>query len=227
MIARQEGVEEVVIGLTYSISPVHTHAYYAERAAALADCAEMDRLYLKDPGGLLTPAAVRELAPHFAAAAGERPIELHSHCTIGLAPFVYVEGLRAGLPRAAHGRRSARHEGPRTRPPRRRSATSRPRGTRTGSTRRRSPRCREHFEELGREQGLAVRAAAGVRRDVLPPPACGRHGLDDAAHARGAAPAGAASTRCWRRSAASARRWAIRSSSRRSRSSSRPRRCGT
>ena len=97
VIARQEGVEEVVIGLTYSISPVHTHAYYAERAAALADCAEMDRLYLKDPGGLLTPAAVRELAPHFADAAGERPIELHSHCTIGLAPFVYVEGLRAGF----------------------------------------------------------------------------------------------------------------------------------
>jgi len=97
VIARQEGVEEVVIGLTYSISPVHTHAYYAERAAALADCAEMDRLYLKDPGGLLTAAAVRELAPHFAAAAGERPIELHSHCTIGLAPFVYVEGLRAGF----------------------------------------------------------------------------------------------------------------------------------
>jgi oxaloacetate decarboxylase alpha subunit len=96
-IARQEGVEEVVIGLTYSISPVHTHAYYAERAAALADCTEMDRLYLKDPGGLLTPAAVRELAPHFAAAAGERPIELHSHCTIGLAPFVYVEGLKAGF----------------------------------------------------------------------------------------------------------------------------------
>ncbi len=95
--ARQEGVEEVVIGLTYSISEVHTHEYYAGRAAALADCAEMDRLYLKDPGGLLTPAAVRELAPHFVRAAGGRAIELHSHCTIGLAPFVYLEGLRAGF----------------------------------------------------------------------------------------------------------------------------------
>jgi oxaloacetate decarboxylase (Na+ extruding) subunit alpha len=95
--AREEGVEEIVIGLTYSISDVHTHAYYAERAAALADCAEMDRLYLKDPGGLLTAAAVSELAPHFLRAAGDRPIELHSHCTIGLAPFVYMEGLRAGF----------------------------------------------------------------------------------------------------------------------------------
>jgi oxaloacetate decarboxylase alpha subunit len=96
-VAREEGVEEIVIGLTYSISPVHTHAYYAERAAALAGCPEMDRLYLKDPGGLLTPDAVRELAPHFLAAAGDRPAELHSHCTIGLAPLVYFEGLAAGF----------------------------------------------------------------------------------------------------------------------------------
>jgi oxaloacetate decarboxylase alpha subunit len=95
--ARAEGIEEVVIGLTYSISPVHTHAYYARCAAALADCPDMDRLYLKDPGGLLTPDAVRELAPHFRVGAGERLIELHSHCTIGLAPFVYVEGVKAGF----------------------------------------------------------------------------------------------------------------------------------
>jgi oxaloacetate decarboxylase (Na+ extruding) subunit alpha len=95
--ARQEGIGEVVIGLTYSISEVHTHRYYAERAAALADCPDMDRLYLKDPGGLLTVDAVRELAPHFAAAAGDRTIELHSHCTIGLAPHVYLEGVAAGF----------------------------------------------------------------------------------------------------------------------------------
>src|ERR1035437_1419439 len=95
--AKQQGVEQVVVGLTYSISDVHTHRYYAEHAAALADSPDMDRLYLKDPGGLLTPDAVRELAPHFIAAAGGRPLELHSHCTIGLAPLVYVEGVRAGF----------------------------------------------------------------------------------------------------------------------------------
>jgi oxaloacetate decarboxylase (Na+ extruding) subunit alpha len=95
--AKQEGVEEVVIGLTYSISPVHTHDYYAERAAAMADCPDMDRLYLKDPGGLLTVDAVRDLAPPLLAAAGERTLELHSHCTIGLAPLTYIEGLKAGF----------------------------------------------------------------------------------------------------------------------------------
>jgi oxaloacetate decarboxylase alpha subunit len=93
--AREEGVEEIVVGLTYSISPVHTHAYYAERVAALADCPDIDRFYLKDPGGLLTTDAVRELAPHFVAPG--RTVELHSHCTIGLAPLVYMEGLKAGF----------------------------------------------------------------------------------------------------------------------------------
>jgi oxaloacetate decarboxylase (Na+ extruding) subunit alpha len=96
-VARQEGLQEIVGGLTYSISAVHTHEYYARLAAALADCAELDRLYLKDPGGLLTPDAVRELAPPLLAAAGARPAELHSHCTIGLAPLVYVEGVKAGF----------------------------------------------------------------------------------------------------------------------------------
>jgi len=95
--AKAEGVEEVVIGLTYSISQVHTHPYYARIAAALADCPHMDRLYLKDPGGLLTVDAVRELAPPLLTAARGKPLELHSHCTIGLAPQVYLEGVRAGF----------------------------------------------------------------------------------------------------------------------------------
>ncbi|HEY3771531.1 MAG TPA: hypothetical protein VGL69_00925 [Solirubrobacteraceae bacterium] len=99
-LARREGIEEVIVGLTYSISPVHTHAYYASRCEELAACKDIDGFYLKDPGGLLTPDAVRELAPHFVAAAAAREgrvAELHSHCTIGLAPLVYVEGVRAGF----------------------------------------------------------------------------------------------------------------------------------
>jgi oxaloacetate decarboxylase (Na+ extruding) subunit alpha len=94
-VAREEGVEEIVVGLTYSISPVHTFSYYAERVAELTDCADIDRFYLKDPGGLLTTDAVRELAPHFVATG--RTVELHSHCTIGLAPQVYMAGLDAGF----------------------------------------------------------------------------------------------------------------------------------
>ncbi len=94
--AREAGVEEIVVGLTYSISPVHTHEYYLERAHAVAASEHIDRLYLKDPGGLLTTDAVRELIPGFIDAVAPRPVELHSHCTISLGPLAYMEGLKAG-----------------------------------------------------------------------------------------------------------------------------------
>jgi oxaloacetate decarboxylase alpha subunit len=96
-LAKQEGAEEVVIGLTYSISEVHDDEHYATRAAAVARMPEVDRLYLKDPGGLLTVDRIRELAPLFVGAFAGRPVELHSHCTIGLAPLVYLEGCALGF----------------------------------------------------------------------------------------------------------------------------------
>jgi oxaloacetate decarboxylase alpha subunit len=155
--ARSEGIEEVVIGLTYSISEVHTHAYYAQRAAALADCTDMDRLYLKDPGGLLTPDAVRELAPSLLAAAGERPLELHSHCTIGLAPLVYMEGLRAGFgvlhtASGALGRGTSQPEVLST--VRNLEAS----GYEHGLDLERQATVSEHFDELARAKGLPAGA---------------------------------------------------------------------
>ncbi|MEA2381982.1 MAG: oxaloacetate decarboxylase (Na+ extruding) subunit alpha [Solirubrobacteraceae bacterium] len=96
-IAKQEGVEEVVIGLTYSVSPVHTDAFYAERAKAIGDCADVDRLYLKDPGGLVSVERLRELAPLFLEGFPRGPVELHSHGTIGLSQPMYMEGAKLGF----------------------------------------------------------------------------------------------------------------------------------
>src|SRR4051794_31658239 len=90
-IAKAEGIEELVIGLTYSVSPVHTDAYYAERAAAMRACPDVDRLYLKDPGGLVTVDRLRALATHFG------PAEFHSHQTIGLAGQTYMEAVKLGF----------------------------------------------------------------------------------------------------------------------------------
>jgi len=94
--AREAGAEEIVTALTYSISPVHTDDYYRARGDALASRGDIDRLYLKDPGGLLTPERVRELAP-LLGVDRSRPVELHSHCTTGLAPLVYLAGAEAGF----------------------------------------------------------------------------------------------------------------------------------
>jgi oxaloacetate decarboxylase (Na+ extruding) subunit alpha len=82
--------------MTYTLSPVHTDAYYAERTRELValDC---DFLCIKDPTGLLTPERGRTLFPAVAKAAGGIPVQLHSHCQSGLAPQVYEVAMQSGF----------------------------------------------------------------------------------------------------------------------------------
>jgi oxaloacetate decarboxylase alpha subunit len=96
-IAKEEGAEEVVIGLTYSRSPAHDDEHYAVRARAVAQSPHVDRLYLKDPGGLVDVDRLRELAPVFLEPFAGRPVELHSHATIGHAARTYLEGAKLGF----------------------------------------------------------------------------------------------------------------------------------
>jgi oxaloacetate decarboxylase (Na+ extruding) subunit alpha len=95
-IAKEAGAEEVLVGLVFSISPVHSDDYYASRAREIAVSADVDVLCLKDPGGLLTPERVRTLVPALLAAAPGLPLEVHSHCTATMAPLVYLESVRLG-----------------------------------------------------------------------------------------------------------------------------------
>jgi oxaloacetate decarboxylase alpha subunit len=86
----EEGCSNVVAALVYTISPLNDDAYYAERAALFAASPFVERVYIKDPGGLLTAERARTLIPAITARLGGKPLELHSHCTIGLAPFSYM-----------------------------------------------------------------------------------------------------------------------------------------
>ena len=81
------GAREIVGALVYTVSPVHDDAFFAAMARTLAAEPVIGRIYLKDPGGLLTPERARTLLPALRQAVGSKPLELHSHCTIGLAPF--------------------------------------------------------------------------------------------------------------------------------------------
>lgn len=96
-LARKAGFETLVVGLTYTVSPIHDDAYYAARARALVAENLFDRVYIKDPGGLLTPERTRTLVPAITSAIGTVRLELHSHCTIGLAPFSYLVGAEIGV----------------------------------------------------------------------------------------------------------------------------------
>ncbi|MEA2332891.1 MAG: oxaloacetate decarboxylase (Na+ extruding) subunit alpha [Thermoleophilaceae bacterium] len=157
--AREEGVEEVVVGMTYSISPAHTHDYYVERATAVSASPDIDRLYLKDPGGLLTADAVRELVPKFIAAFAPRPVELHSHCTIGLGPLAYVEGLRAGI-RTLHTAVAPVASGTSNPPAEATLRNIEAEGFSHGLDTEALAAVSAHFRELARERGLPLGAPA-------------------------------------------------------------------
>ena len=92
--ARDAGLK-VSLPLIYSYSPKHSDAYYAQRTQ---DAARLnpDIIYLKDSGGLLTPERARTVIPAILAQTGGIPLELHSHCTTGLAPICYLEAVKAG-----------------------------------------------------------------------------------------------------------------------------------
>jgi oxaloacetate decarboxylase (Na+ extruding) subunit alpha len=92
--AREVGLK-VSLPLIYSYSPKHSDAYYAQRTRDAAKL-KPDVIYLKDSGGLLTPERTRTVIPAMLAAAGSIPVELHSHCTTGLAPLCYLEAVKAG-----------------------------------------------------------------------------------------------------------------------------------
>lgn len=96
-LAKDEGIEQVVAAVTFTESPVHDDALYASAAKALSADPNVDVIYLKDPGGLLTPERTRSLVPQLIHAVGEHPLELHGHCTTGLAPEVYVIAAQLGI----------------------------------------------------------------------------------------------------------------------------------
>jgi len=97
-IAREEGAEQVVAGLVYSISPVHTDEFYVGCAAALAGATDLiDTVYIKDPSGLLTPERVETIVPAMRQALGSMPLEIHSHCNAGMAPLCYLRAAELGV----------------------------------------------------------------------------------------------------------------------------------
>ena len=95
---RQAGAGETIAALTYTISAVHDDDFYAGLAGQMAACPDIDRVYVKDPAGLLTPERARTLIPAIRARlGGAKPLELHSHCTIGLSPLTCLAAADLGV----------------------------------------------------------------------------------------------------------------------------------
>jgi oxaloacetate decarboxylase alpha subunit len=87
--AKEEGFTQIVAGVVFTESPVHTDERYLANAAAYDADPSIDRVYLKDPGGLLTVERLGDLVPQLRAVV-TKPLELHSHTTTGAASQLYV-----------------------------------------------------------------------------------------------------------------------------------------
>ena len=96
-IVKEEGEAETMAALTYTLSEVHDDAFYAACAARVAQSVDIDRVYIKDPSGLLTPERARTLIPAVRKVLRGKPLEIHSHCTIGLSQFNYMVAAELGI----------------------------------------------------------------------------------------------------------------------------------
>lgn len=93
--ARKLGIHTVP-GLVYTCSPVHTDAYYKQKARELVEIG-VDGIFIKDPSGLLTPERIATLAPALKETMGDLPLQLHSHCLSGLSPYVAMQAVENGV----------------------------------------------------------------------------------------------------------------------------------
>ncbi len=93
-VAKKEGAH-VQGTICYTISPVHTIEKYVELGKGLAEL-ECDSLCIKDMAGLISPQQAYDLVKALKSEVN-LPVDLHCHCTSGMAPMSYTAACRAGV----------------------------------------------------------------------------------------------------------------------------------
>ena len=82
-------------GISYTISPVHSNEIFAQFAVQLAELG-CDSICIKDMAGLITPKNAHELIRAVKKEVN-LPINLHTHCTSGMAQMSYFYACQAGV----------------------------------------------------------------------------------------------------------------------------------
>ena len=95
-VAKEFGAE-VAGAIMFTLSPVHTDGYYADKADKLSASPDIDTLLLYDTGGVLDPDRMRTLVPAIIANARGKPIEFHSNNLLGASGRAYVEAIKLGI----------------------------------------------------------------------------------------------------------------------------------
>ena len=81
--------------ISFTTSPVHTTEYYVELVKTMESMGA-DSICIKDMAGVLTPYNAYDLVKRVKEATN-LPIELHTHCTGGIAEMLYMKAVEAGV----------------------------------------------------------------------------------------------------------------------------------
>lgn len=81
--------------ISYTTSPVHTTDYYLELIKSMENMGA-DSICIKDMAGVLTPYNAYELVKKIKETT-KLPIEVHTHCTSGIADMIYMKAVEAGV----------------------------------------------------------------------------------------------------------------------------------
>lgn len=81
--------------ISYTTSPVHTTEYYVELVKTMENMGA-DSICIKDMAGVLTPYNAYDLIKKLKEAT-DLPLELHTHCTGGIAEMLYMKAVEAGI----------------------------------------------------------------------------------------------------------------------------------
>lgn len=95
-IAKEYG-SEVAGAIMFTLSPVHTDEYYADKAEKLASSPDIDTILLYDTAGVLQKERLETLVPAIKAKARGKPIEFHANNILGLSGKSYVDIVDLGV----------------------------------------------------------------------------------------------------------------------------------
>lgn len=95
-IAKEYG-SEVAGSIMFTLSPVHTDEYYADKADRLSASPDIDTLLLYDTAGVLDKERLKTLVPAIRAKARGKPIEFHANNILGQSAKAYLDAIELGI----------------------------------------------------------------------------------------------------------------------------------
>ncbi|MFY9330897.1 MAG: hypothetical protein WAO41_04370 [Candidatus Nanopelagicales bacterium] len=95
-VAKEFG-SEIAGTVFFTQSPIHTDELFAEQVANMAAIDGVDTILFYDTAGVLLPDRIRTLVPKIVAAAGGKPVEMHSNNLMGTSTLAYCEAIQHGV----------------------------------------------------------------------------------------------------------------------------------